>query len=206
MLLSRDAPSHIIQSPLCLLSAVVFSAVHDTAGSGLLWSVRWNEGIGADQTISENTQRLRLKAEECTSDRRYLWQGRLWLLARKDKQSVFSEGALSYWCTVCKTRNCKILLGMNIQPPAGPRFRSQSAEMFPISFWGGWQRQILLKVIKKSQSSSCFTSDGFVVVNTLFVQLLWSRRGNLIWAQKTSQDDFFNDMCCYLGYDADKNL
>lgn len=34
-----------------------------------------------------------VKAEECTNDRRYLWQGRLWLLAWKDKQSVSQKGS-----------------------------------------------------------------------------------------------------------------
>lgn len=34
-----------------------------------------------------------VKAEECSNDRRYLWQGRLWLLAWKDKQSVSQKGS-----------------------------------------------------------------------------------------------------------------
>lgn len=33
-----------------------------------------------------------VKAEECSSDRGYLWQGRLRLLARKDKQSISQRG------------------------------------------------------------------------------------------------------------------
>lgn len=33
-----------------------------------------------------------VKGEECTNDRGYLWQGRLWLLAWKDKQSISRRG------------------------------------------------------------------------------------------------------------------
>lgn len=38
----------------------------------------------------EDTPRLRRRQQECCSDGRYLWQGRLQLLAWKDKQSFFS--------------------------------------------------------------------------------------------------------------------
>lgn len=64
-----------------------FSGAHDTAGSGLLWSVQWNESTGADRPSSDNAQRLRWK-EECTDDKGYLWHWWLRLLDRKGKQSV----------------------------------------------------------------------------------------------------------------------
>lgn len=85
------------------------SLTHDTAGSGLLWSVRWNESIGADQAISENTQRLwwRQRNAPMTGD----------IYGKEDcdrqlvkTNSLSLRGGLQYWCCVCKTGNCKVSL------------------------------------------------------------------------------------------------